>query len=132
VASGPVPGSGRDDDPARRADPGHPLYDGAGQWRLLPGTDWVDEEEWAARLASLAGEYEPDDPEAYEDPDCSPPPGLTDAQLAELVAGAREITAAVFGEGTPLDASPGGLALMGFADEAAGPGPSMSSGPGPT
>ena len=80
----------------------------------------MDDEQWAARHAWLAGEDEPDDPELEEDPDHSPPPGLGAGQLAGLIAGARAITTAVFGEGTPLDAAPGGTALMGFADEAAG------------
>ena len=119
---GPDPGSGRDDYlPRRGGDPGDPLCDGDGESRLTPsGTDWMDDERWAARQASRAGEEEPDGPERYEDPDHSPPPGLDDAQLAELIAGAREVIAGVFGAGTPLDAGPGCTALMGFADEAAG------------
>ncbi len=109
MAPRPVPGSGRDEDPAR-------------EWRLLPppGTDWMDDDEWAAYQASSAGE-EPDDPDLEQDPDHSPPPGLDGAQLAEVIAGAREITTARFGEGTPLDAAPGGAALMRFADAVAGP-----------
>jgi hypothetical protein len=109
MAPGPVPGSGQDDDPAR---------DG----RLLPpGADWMDDEEWQAHQAALADQPEPDDPELDEDPDCGPPPGLTSTQLAGLMAGARELPAAQFGQGSPLDTAPGGLALMGFADQAAGP-----------
>jgi hypothetical protein len=96
MVPGRVPGPGHDDDPAR-------------DWRLPPAeTDWMDDDEWAARRASQPGEYEPGDPDLDEDPDSSPPPGLTGAQLAELISGAREITAA------------GGIALMGFADSAAG------------
>jgi Domain of unknown function (DUF222) len=89
------PDPGRDNDPARHGgDPGDPFYDRTGQWRLLPsGTDWMDDEAWAARRASLADEVEPEDPELEEDPDCRPPPGLDDAQLAALVAEARELTA---------------------------------------
>ena len=108
MAPGPVPGSGQDENPAR-------------QWRLLPpGTDWMDDDEWAARQAALAGEPEPDDPDLEQDPDRSPPPGLDGAQLADLIAGAREIAPATFGEGAVLDGAPGGTALMGFADAAAG------------
>jgi hypothetical protein len=58
--------------------------------RLLPpGADWMDEGQWAAYRAALADEDEPDDPDLYlyEDPDSAPPPGLDDAQLAELIAG---------------------------------------------
>jgi hypothetical protein len=123
VDPGPVSGSGRDEDPSRRGDPGDPGFGGAGEWRLLPpGTDWMDDEEWDARRASRAGEQEPDDPELEQDPDHSPPPGLDGAQLAELIAGGRQVTNTVFGEGTPLDSCPGGIALMGFADRAAGAG----------
>jgi hypothetical protein len=91
-----LPDPGRDEDPTRHADePGDPLYDGSGEWRLLlSGADWMDEGQWAAYQASLADEDEPDDPDLYEDPDSAPPPGLDDARLAELIAGAREITAA--------------------------------------
>ncbi len=80
----------------------------------------MDDEQWAACSAARAGECEPDDPDLEEDPDHSPP-GLTGDQLAELIAVAWEIPAARFGANTPLDSAPGGLALMGFADEAAGP-----------
>jgi hypothetical protein len=108
MAQGPVPGSGRDEDPARRhADPGDP---GRG------GTGWLDDEEWDARQESLAWMV---DPELVEDPDCGPPV-LDSAQLDALLAGAREITAGSFSAGGPLEGSPGCTALMGFADEAAG------------
>jgi len=63
----------------------------------------MDDEQWDARQAWLAGMEEPDDPEASEDPDHGPPPGLDAVQLAELVAAAREITTVAFGAGTPLD-----------------------------
>ncbi|HTX28722.1 MAG TPA: DUF222 domain-containing protein [Streptosporangiaceae bacterium] len=108
MAQEPVPGAGQDENPAR-------------DWRLVPSaeTDWMDDDEWAAYQASSTGE-EPDDPDLEQDPDHSPPPGLTGTQLAELITGAREIRTAGFGEGTPLDAAPGGTALMGFADAAAG------------
>ncbi len=118
MAPGPVPDPGRDDNP------GHPEPDRAGEWRLPPGADWMDDELWEAYQASRAAEpeQEPDDPELEQDPDHSPPPGLDGAQLAALIAGAREVTAAAFGAGTPLDGSPGCTALMGLADQVAGPG----------
>jgi hypothetical protein len=121
MAPEPIPGPGRDDDPARRDDPGDPP-DGGADGRLPPPvSDWMDEEQWAACSAAHAGELEPDDPDLEEDPDSSPPPALDAARLAELMAGSRPIAPAWFGMGTPLDSSPGGLALMSFADEAAGP-----------
>jgi hypothetical protein len=49
------------------------------------------------------------DLDLWEDPENGPPPGLDDAQLAALVAGAREITGAGSAADTPLD---GGPALM--------------------
>jgi hypothetical protein len=67
---------------------------GSARWRLLPpGTDWMDDaEQRAAYLASLADEEEPGDPDEEEDPDNAPPPNLDDAQLAALIAEAREAT----------------------------------------
>jgi hypothetical protein len=101
----PVPGPGRDEDPARRrTDPGDPGRDGTG---------WIDDDLRDAWLAGL------EDPELVEDPDCGPP-ALGGAQLDELLAGAREITAGSFSAGSPLDGGPGCTALMGFADEVAG------------
>jgi hypothetical protein len=115
VASGPVPGSGRNENP------GDPRWDEAGEWRLLPpGTDPMDDDLWDARRASPAGTEEPDDPELEEDPDHGPP-ALDAVRIAKLIAGSREITLVAFGQGTPLDTAPGCTALMGFADQAAGP-----------
>jgi hypothetical protein len=67
---------------------------GSPRWRLLPpGTDWMDDaEQRAAYLASLADEEEPGDPDKEEDPDNAPPPNLDDAELAALIAEAREVT----------------------------------------
>jgi hypothetical protein len=47
-----------------------------------------------AYLAAIAGDEDPGDPDEYEDPDNAPPPGLEDAELEALLAGAREETAA--------------------------------------
>ena len=114
MAQGPVSGSGQEENP------GDHRWGEAGEWRLLPpGTDPVDDELWDARQASLTRMEEPDDPELEEDPDHSPP-ALDAVRLAELIAGASEITTVAFGQGTPLDTSPGCTALMGFADQAAG------------
>ena len=40
-----------------------------------------------------ADDEDPGDPDEYQDPDNAPPPGLDDAQLAALIAEAREVTA---------------------------------------
>jgi hypothetical protein len=97
VDTGPArPGPGRDEDPARAAaDPRDPLWDGTGQWRPAPpGADWMDDPEIReAYLAALAEDDEPDDPDLYQDPDSAPPPGLDDAQLAALIAEARQVPA---------------------------------------
>ena len=50
--------------------------------------DW--DEAW---LAARAEDEYPGDPEEDEDPDNAPPAGLDDAQLAALIAEAREVTA---------------------------------------
>ena len=46
-----------------------------------------------AYLAALAEDADLGDPDLDEDPDCSPPPGLDDDQLAALIAEAREAAA---------------------------------------
>jgi hypothetical protein len=46
-----------------------------------------------AYLAVLADEEYPGDPDEEQDPDNAPPPGLDDAELAALIAEAREVTA---------------------------------------
>lgn len=88
---GPVSGSGQDEDPARPAcGPDFP-ENGVGGWRLVPSrADWPDE---AGYQAALAEEEEPPDPDLWQDPDNAPPLGLDDAQLAALIAEAREISA---------------------------------------
>jgi uncharacterized protein DUF222 len=90
MSSGPAPGPGRDEDPARRArGPGDPLQDASAGWRRLPaGPDWMDEDLWAARPV---GE-EPSDPDRYRDPEDPPLPGEVD--LEALLAGCRELTVA--------------------------------------
>jgi hypothetical protein len=83
-----------------------PLDEGTGEasgWRLVPSDPgWPEWEQWAGYQAALADEREPDDPELYEDPGNAPPSGLDDAQLAALLAGAREITPARFAAGLVL------------------------------
>ena len=60
----------------------------------LPGAEWP---EWMDEPGYLAAQCEDDpgdgEPEEYEDPDNAPPPGMDDAQLAALIAEAREVTA---------------------------------------
>jgi hypothetical protein len=46
----------------------------------------------AAYLNALADDENPGDPDEEEDPDTGPPPGLDDAQLAALIAEARQVT----------------------------------------
>jgi len=58
--------------------------------RVPPWPDWMDDPDY---LAARADDEDAGDLEEYEDPDNSPPAGLDDDQLAELIAGAREITA---------------------------------------
>ena len=75
--------------PGEPAGPGdHPSLGSVG-WRLVPQSpDW--DEAW---LAARAEDEYPGDPEEDDDPDNAPPPGLDDAQLAALIAEAREVTA---------------------------------------
>ncbi len=90
MTPGPAPGPGRDTIPARRTrGPGDPLQDAAAGWRRLPaGTDWMDDEQWAARPV---GE-EPPDPDRYPDPEDPPLPGEVD--LDAIIAECRQLTAA--------------------------------------
>jgi len=88
----PVPRvPGRDEDlPGVPAGPGDRPWLGSPDWRLVPqGPDWP---QWMDDPAFLSDEY-PGDPEEDEDPDNAPPPGLDDAELEALIAGAREVTA---------------------------------------
>ena len=90
------PDPGRDDTPpAGPAGPEDYPELGSPRWRLLPpGTDPMDDPKVReAYLAALAEEDEyPGDPDQEEDPDNAPPPGLDDAQLAALIAEARQVT----------------------------------------
>ena len=91
-----LPDPGRDDTPpAGPAGPEDYPELGSPRWRLLPpGTDPMDDPAVReAYLAALAEDEYPGDPDEEEDPDNAPPPGLDDAQLAELIAEAREVTA---------------------------------------
>ena len=83
--------AGRDEDPSGLpAGPGdHPSL-GSPDWQLVPcRPDWDE-----AYLAALGDDEDPGDLDLYEDPDNAPPAGLDDAELAALIAEAREITAA--------------------------------------
>ena len=85
-------------DPGRDKNPpgtpaDYPTF-GSPDWQLVPPSpkwpEWMDEPGYlAAQAEDDPGEFE----EEYEDPDNAPPPGLDDAQLAALIAEAREITA---------------------------------------
>ena len=67
---------------------------GSPDWQPVPFSpqwpEWMDEPGYlAAQAEDDPGEFV----EEYEDPDNAPPPGLDDAQLAALIAAAREVTA---------------------------------------
>ena len=82
--------SGRDEDPSGgAAGPGDYPSLGSPEWRLVPCRPEWDE----AYLAAMADDEDPGDPDLYEDPDNAPPADLDDAELAALIAEAREITA---------------------------------------
>jgi Domain of unknown function (DUF222) len=94
MSESPVPRDpGRDADPpgvsAGRGD--YPRL-GSPDLRLVPSSpewpEWVDDEGYLA-----AADEDPGDLEEDEDLDNAPPPGLDDAQLADMIAEAREITA---------------------------------------
>ena len=72
------------DYPAFGSPDGQPVPSGP-EW-----PEWMDEPGYlAAQAEDDPGEFE----EEYEDPDNAPPAGLDDAQLAALIAEAREVTA---------------------------------------
>ena len=84
------PGSGRDEDPpGTPPGPGDHPWLGSPDWTLVPDSaDWpdgLDQARW--------DDEDPGDPDEYEDPDNAPPRGLDDAQLAALIAEARDVTA---------------------------------------
>ena len=91
------PGPGRDGDPPGvPPGPGDRRWLGSPHWRLVPQRpDWDE-----AYLAAMADDEDPGDPDDYQDPDNAPPPGLDDAELAVLLAEAREITAGQARAGT--------------------------------
>jgi hypothetical protein len=84
----PVPQDpGRDEDPSGvPAGPGdHPAL-GSPDWRPVPQSPEWDE----AYLAARADDEYPGDLDEYQDPDNAPPAGLDDAELAALIAEARQ------------------------------------------
>ena len=92
MSAAPAPRDpGRDEDPSGvPAGPGdHPRL-GSPDWRLVPQSpdwpEWMDDD-------VHADDEDPGDPDEYQDPDNAPPPGLEDAQLAALIAEAREVSA---------------------------------------
>jgi len=80
--------SGRDEDLSGvPAGPGDRPWLGSPGWRLVPQSpDWP---EWMDDGAH-ADDEDPGDLDLYQDPDNAPLPGLDDAQLAALIAEARE------------------------------------------
>ena len=84
----PVPQhAGRDENPSGvPAGPGDHPWLGSPRWRLVPQSpDWDE-----AYLAARAEDEYPGDLEEYEDPDHAPPT-LDDAELAALIAEARQV-----------------------------------------
>ena len=84
----PVPQEpGRDEDPSGvPAGPGNHPWLGSPDWRLVPQSpDWDE-----AYLAARAEDEYPGDLDEYEDPDHAPP-SLDDAELAALIAEARQV-----------------------------------------
>ena len=81
------PDPGRDEDaPGTPSGPGDHPSPGAPGWRLVPcSPDWDE-----AYLAAMTEDEYPGDADLYEDPDNAPPAGLDDAELATLIAEARE------------------------------------------
>jgi uncharacterized protein DUF222 len=96
VNQGPVPRDpGRDENlPGGPAGPADFPELGTPRWRLLPPAKdpMEDPAVREAYLDSLADDEDPGDLDLYQDPDSSPPPGLDDAELAVLIAEAREAT----------------------------------------
>ena len=85
----PVPRDpGQDDNlPGMPAGSGDRPWLGSPDWQLVPQSpDWP---EWMDDGAH-ADDEEPGDLDLYQDPDNAPLPGLDDAQLAALIAEARE------------------------------------------
>jgi hypothetical protein len=95
VGQGPaLPGPGRaQDPPGAPAGPDDVPRLGSSRWQLVPSSaDWPDYTGDQAYLAAQAQDEDPGDPDQDQDPDNAPPPGLDDAQLAALIAEARQVT----------------------------------------
>ena len=111
MSEAPVPQDpGRDENPSGvPAD--YPVF-GSPDWGLVPsGAEWPEWMDEPGYLAALAEDDPGDgDVEEYEDPDNAPPPGMDDAQLAALIAEAREAAAGAGGRrrrGWPRPGGPG-------------------------
>src|SRR6202167_1533770 len=89
MSAEPAYGPGRDEGSA-------PHASGPRDDALSPecNPDWMDDAEWAANMSAREPENEPDDPDLYPDPDSAPPLGEDGFLTAELIAEAREISAA--------------------------------------
>ena len=124
--AGPARGPRRDEDPARQPHdrPDNAAVSDPADWDGLPVTnvDWMDDAEWAARLASDVDEDEPTDPDLEDGP---PDWEGMDAAIAE----AREITAAEArdAEYAARMVFDGGFGAVGAAPGRRGPGQPGSS-----
>ena len=150
--------SGQHEDAARKADEagdsstGDSMRNESPGWRELPPSaqDWLTEDEWVARLASMRDEDPGLAPGEEPDPEDPPPParrprsprpgqgsrapagvpravpparrGPGERGSARRVPGDSPGPAGAFAAGQPLDVAPGGGALHGLAEHAAGPG----------
>ena len=114
--------------PARPDD--HPGL-GCTRWQLVPSSadwpDWADDE---AYLAEAAQDEYPGDLDLYQDPDNAPPPGLDDAQLAALIAEARDLAGRQSGAAWPGSRRGPGMpgSRQRFPGEFAGPAAGFGSG----
>jgi hypothetical protein len=119
MSAEPAYGPGRDESPARHAS-------GPGGDALFPecNPDWMDDAEWAASMCAREPENEPDDPDLYPDPNSAPPLGEDGFLTGELIAEAREISAAEARdrEYAARMVHEGGFSLTGAAPGRRGPG----------
>ncbi|MGD0068095.1 MAG: hypothetical protein ABSB76_32275, partial [Streptosporangiaceae bacterium] len=150
MATGPAtPAPGRDDDPAGRAGEPDDLGETPEGWRELPPSreDWLTEDQWVAWLAEIEPEEwagSSEDPEENPGDPVQAPTGQRGAakttRLPQGVArrsqgrrrgpgqpgsarrapGASPGPGGAFATGHTLDLAPGGAALHGLAENAAG------------
>jgi Domain of unknown function (DUF222) len=78
----------------RMSEAEHGNRDGPDDWAPDPDPDSMSDGDWAARLAAREDEAEPDDPDAEENLDSGVPAQYAGVPMAELIAEAREVSAA--------------------------------------